>query len=133
MYCRYGLHSLLVRTGKSLKSTARCIEEARTKALPDIRQLISYCCVEPRKVWTKSGMKKGELTQRLLDFCIFLRAREEGLHLLKNLALNFDEDSLDTEHFEGIQTEDVALAIAKFEHRVCGNVLVYSANVFYFQ
>jgi hypothetical protein len=38
-------------------------------------------------------MKKGELTQRLLDFCIFLRAREEGLHLLKNLALNFDRFS----------------------------------------
>ena len=133
IYCRYGLHSLLVRIGKSLKSTARSNEEARTKALPDLRQLISYCCAVPREVWTKSGMKSGELTQRLFDFCISLRAREEGLHLLKNLALNFDEDSLDTEDFEGIQTEDVALAIAKFEHRVCGNVLVYSANVFYFQ
>jgi hypothetical protein len=32
IYCRYGLHSLLVRIGKSLKSTARCIEEERTKA-----------------------------------------------------------------------------------------------------
>ena len=131
MYCRYGLHSLLVRFGTSLKST--CIEKVRTKVLPDLRQLISYCCAEPREVWEKSGMKNGEVTQRLFDFCISLRAREEGLHLLKNLALNFDEDSLDTEDFEGIQTEDVALAIAKFEHRVCGNVLVYSVNAFYFQ
>ena len=51
---------------------------------------------------------------------------------MKNLALNFDKDSQDTEEFEGILTEDVALAIAKFEHQVCGNVLdlVYSANVF---
>nr|CAH0106488.1 unnamed protein product [Daphnia galeata] len=28
-----------------------------------------------------------------------------------------------TGEFEGIQTEDVALTIAKFEHQVCGNVL----------
>jgi hypothetical protein len=133
MYCRYGLHSLLVRIAKSLKSTARSNEEARTKTLPDFRQLISYCCAEPREVWEKSGMKNGEVTQRLFDFCISLRAREEGLHLLKNLALNFDKDSQDTGEFEGIQTEDVALTIAKFEHQVCGNVAVYSANVFYFQ
>jgi hypothetical protein len=121
----------LVRIGTSLKSTARSNEEARTKTLPDFRQLISYCCAEPREEWKKSGMKKGEVTQRLFDFCISLRAREEGLHLLKNLALNFDKDSQDTGEFEGIQTEDVALTIAKFEHQVCGNVLVYS-NVFYF-
>jgi hypothetical protein len=133
IYCRYGLHSLLVRIGTSLKSTARSNEEARTKALSDLRQLISYCCAEPREVWTKSGMKNGELTQRLLDFCISLRVREEGLYLLKNLALNFDKDSQDTEEFEGIQTEDVALTISKFEHQVCGNVLVYSVNAFYFQ
>ena len=118
----------MVRIGKSLKSTARSNEEARTKALPDLRQLISYFCTEPREVWNKSGIKKGELTQRLFDFCNSIRAREEGLqHLLKNLALNFDKDSQDTEEFEGILTEDVALAIAKFEHQVCGNVLVYSA------
>ena len=79
IYCRYGLHSLLVRIGKSLKSTARSNEEARTKALPDLRQLISYCCAEPREVWNKSGIKKGELTQRLFDFCNSIRAREEGL------------------------------------------------------
>jgi hypothetical protein len=131
IYCRYGLHSLLVRIGTSLKST--CIEEVRTKVLPDLRQLILYCCAEPREVWNKSGMKKGEVTQRLFEFCNSLRAREEGLHLLKNLALNFDKDSQDTEEFEGIQTEDVALTIAKFEHQVCGNVLLCSANVFYFQ
>lgn len=132
MYCRYGLHSLLVRMGKSLKSIAKSNEEAQTKALGDLRQLISYCCAEPREVWTKSGMKRGELTQRLFHFCISLRAREEGLDLLKSLGSNFDEDSQDREEYEGIQTEDVALAIAKFERQVCGNVSVYSANVFIF-
>ena len=48
-------------------------------------------------------MKNGEVTQRLFVFCISLRAREEGLHLLKNLALNFDKDFQDTGEFEGIQ------------------------------
>jgi hypothetical protein len=131
IYCRCGHHSLLVRIGKSLKSTARCIKEERNKALHYLKQLISCSCAEPRELWNKSGIKKGELTQRLFDFCNSIWAPEEGpQHLLKNLALNFDKDSQDTEEFEGIQTEDVALAIAKFEHQVCGNVLVYSANVF---
>jgi hypothetical protein len=76
-------------------------------------------------------MKKGELTLRLLQFCIALRARKEGLDLLKNLGSSFDEDSQDRENFEGIKTEDVALAIAKFECQVCGNFEVKSTHVIF--
>ena len=68
-------------------------------------------------------MEKGEFTSRLLRLCIRLEAREEGLALLKLLGLDFAEDSQgvgnDTENFEGIQTEQVAMAIAKFQHLVC--------------
>ena len=120
MYCRYGLHSLLIRMGKSLTSLAKWKDHTRAKAICDLSQLVSYCCAEPRKVWMKSGMKKGELTLKLLHFCITLRAPEEGLDLLKILSSNFDDDSQDAEVFEGIQTEDVAQAIANFERQVCG-------------
>jgi hypothetical protein len=132
MYCRYGLHSFLIRMSKSLTSLAKWKDHTRTEAIGDLSQLISYCCAEPRKVWTKSGMKKGELTLKLLHFCITLRTSEKGLDLLKILSSNFDGDSQDTEMFEGIQTEGVAQAIANFEHQVCGNFSDHSTNVVLF-
>jgi hypothetical protein len=51
--------------------------------------------------------------------CIRLEAREEGLALLKLLGLDFPEDQKgignNSENFEGIQNEQVALAISKFQ------------------
>jgi hypothetical protein len=54
MYCRYGFHSFLIRMSKSLTSLAKWKDHTRTEAIGDLSQLISYCCAEPRKVWTKS-------------------------------------------------------------------------------
>jgi hypothetical protein len=70
-------------------------------------------------------MQKGELTWKLLYFCITLRAREEGLTLLETLGADFEEHcqellGISTEAFEGIQNELVAKAIAIFQCEVAG-------------
>jgi hypothetical protein len=70
-------------------------------------------------------MQKGELTWKLLYFCITLRAHEEGLALLETLGANFEEKcqellEISTEAFEGIQNELVAEAIAKFQCVIAG-------------
>jgi hypothetical protein len=49
----------------------------------------------------------------LFRFCITLKAREEGIDLLKLVCSNFYEESHGIE-FEGIQTEEVAQTIAEF-------------------
>jgi hypothetical protein len=71
------------------------------------------------------------LTLKLLHFCITLRASEKGFDLMKILSSNFDGDSQDTEMFEGIQTEDVAQAIANFERQVCGKFSDHSTNILF--
>lgn len=57
-----------------------------------------------------------------------MRASEKGFDLMKILSSNFDGDSQDTEMFEGIQTEDVAQAIANFERQVCRKFSDHSTN-----
>ncbi|KAI9558955.1 hypothetical protein GHT06_015744 [Daphnia sinensis] len=121
MYCRFGLHSLILQMCKSLASLPEWTEDTLQSSKSDLRQLISFCGAEPEKAWINSGMEKGELTLRLLRFCISLRAREEGLDLLRILGSNFDEElNSDECNFEGIQNEEVAYAIAKFECQVAG-------------
>jgi hypothetical protein len=99
---------------KSLVSAPNWKEETRQQVKNELRQLISFCCAEPEKVWTLAGMENGELTLRLFRFCITLRAREEGIDLLNLVCSNFYEESHDIEKFEGIQTEEVAQTIAEF-------------------
>ena len=60
-----------------------------------------------------------------------MRASEKGFDLMKILSSNFDGDSQDTEMFEGIQTEDVAHAIANFERQVCGKFSDHSTNILF--
>ncbi|XP_059351628.1 uncharacterized protein LOC132088039 [Daphnia carinata] len=125
IYCRFGLHSLILQMCKSLSSLHDWKEDNLRSAKSDLRQLISFCGTEPEKAWIKSGMPKGELTLRLLRFCTALRAREEGLDLLRILGSNFNEEpnsgvAYNECNFEGIQNEAVAYAIAKFECQVAG-------------
>ena len=117
-YCRFGLPSLLIRMGHMLNSSSKWKNEARQSVKSDLQQLLSFCRAEPLRAWTTSGLGKGELTLRLLRFCITLRAREEGLDLLKLLGSNFD-----SENFEGIQNDQVARAIADFVSQVSGKPL----------
>lgn len=67
--------------------------------------------------------RKGEFTLKLLQLCTTLRAREQGLALLKVLGTDFATSSSrgqQTTTYEGIQNEDVAKAIAEFECEVTG-------------
>jgi hypothetical protein len=114
IYCRFGLHSLLIRMGQNLSSKS----EERQSVRSDLRQLVSFCRAEPQRAWTTSDLGKGELTLRLLRFCTSLQAFEEGFQLLKILGSDFD-----SENFEGIQNEQVAQAIADFVSQVTGKTL----------
>ncbi len=121
IYCRYGPHSLLSRMESLL-----CNEKDRQQVIRDLGEIISFCCAEPLKVWKANPPKterKGEFTLKLLHLCITLRAREEGLALLKMLGADFatsNSKRQQTTTYEGIQNEDVAKAIAEFECEVTG-------------
>jgi hypothetical protein len=123
MYCRYGLNSLLDNIEIKI-SSSRWLKKNRQKATEDLRAIISFCCINPRKVWNQKGSEGGELTLRLLRLCVDLRACEEGLSLLKIISSDFclpqERVSNTQEIFEGIKTEQVAEAIAELECRVTG-------------
>ena len=117
MYSRYGLHSLIDRMENSLNSTP--IErkvEARQESIQELQKIISFCHAHPKtdlSYTNEKGRKPGELTYRLLRFCIALRAREEGLLLLKMMS----------QGFEGIKSEEVAQAIVEFLCQVSGKFM----------
>jgi hypothetical protein len=67
----------------------------------------------------------GERACRLLHICVFLRAQEEGLDLLKLMSTDFLNEELCGEnhsdvYYEGIRSNEVAQKIAEFECRVSG-------------
>ena len=120
-YCRYNLHSLLnnLENSLSLVSTMEGSEETQPNmhpAMEDFKKIMSVCCAEPDKIWVEKDEQKGDLTSRLFRLCITLRAREEGLTILKMLAV-------DVGPFEGIKSEKVAKAIADFECQITGKFL----------
>jgi hypothetical protein len=119
IYCRFGMSSFIIGMEQMFNSSPKWKNEAQKSAKHDLRQLLSFCRAEPQRAWTTSGLGKGELTLRLLHYCITLGAREEGLDLLKLLSSNFD-----SENFEGIQNDQVAQAIADFVSQVSGKPLV---------
>ncbi|XP_046443523.1 uncharacterized protein LOC124193644 [Daphnia pulex] len=123
IYFRYGLHVLLDNMEVKCSSN-RLLTINKQKATENLRTIISFYCAEPWKVWTQTRLAKGELTRRLLRLCIVLRAPEEGLSLLKIIASDYplpqERVSSMQETFEGIQTEQVAKAIAELECLVIG-------------
>ena len=126
MYCRYGIHSLLDRLESSLRSSHKWTEEDRKEIQEDLGKIISFCCAEPHQVWKRNApptKRKGEFTLRLLRLCTALRAREEGLALLKMLGTDFpsSKNEKSVRIFEGIQSEQVAQAIVDFECQITGN------------
>ncbi|EFX63189.1 hypothetical protein DAPPUDRAFT_268903, partial [Daphnia pulex] len=71
-------------------------EENWKTAVEDFKKITSVCCEEPEKIWgdwVEKAEQKGELTSRLLRLCIALRAREEGLEILKILGRDFKRES----------------------------------------
>lgn len=95
----------------------------REEVLFVLGRTISYCCSKPRRVWSaRSSTVPGQVTHRLLQVCIDLEATEQGLILLSLLAEDFpsspvtvsDDISYETNSkYEGIQTSQVAIALAK--------------------
>jgi hypothetical protein len=89
---------------------------AQQQLTQNFHQVVEYCCTYPQRIWTQFAFKKGEITLRLLRLCIALRARKEGLEILKILGSEFEikkkKKTLKT--FEGIQNEQVAQAVVEF-------------------
>jgi hypothetical protein len=116
MYCRYGLGMYLNYFESSLTSTLGWQALAQQQLAQDFRQAVEYCCTYPQRIWTQFAFKKGELTLRLLRLCITLRARKEGLEILKILGSEFETETKDItlKSYVGIQNEQVAQAIVQF-------------------
>ncbi|EFX61129.1 hypothetical protein DAPPUDRAFT_274571 [Daphnia pulex] len=100
-------------------------EENWKTAVEDFKKITSVCCEEPEKIWgdwVEKAEQKGELTSRLLRLCIALRAREEGLEILKILGRDFKRESKFHKYkpFEGIKSEKVSKAISDFISQVTG-------------
>jgi hypothetical protein len=116
MYCRYGLAMLLNDLESSLTSALGWQTLTQQQLAQDLNKTVEYCCTYPQRIWTQSTLRNGELTLRLLRLCIALRARKEGLEILKILGSEFEikkkKKTLKT--FEGIQNEQVAQAVVEF-------------------
>jgi hypothetical protein len=135
MYCRYDLHSFLdsVENLLSLASAKKGSQEAEENwktAVKDFKKIMSVCCEEPEKIWgdwVEKAEQKGELTSRLLRLCIALRAREEGLKILKILGRDFKRESKFDKYkpFEGIKSEKVAKAMSDFISQVTGKFRLF--------
>ncbi|XP_057376766.1 uncharacterized protein LOC130697985 isoform X2 [Daphnia carinata] len=116
--CLYAFDVLLDQLEHELQTTSH------HKTLENLRRIISVCREEPLTVFLDSAGVPGERTCRLLRLCIFLRARQEGLHLLELMGMDFaNEDAYEEGKevcFEGIRSNEVALLVAELECQVTG-------------
>ncbi|EFX74646.1 hypothetical protein DAPPUDRAFT_251634 [Daphnia pulex] len=92
-------------------SSTSWLKKNQQNATDSLRTIISFCSADPWKVWTQT---------------ILAKARDEGLSLLKIIASDFplpqERVSSMPGTFEGIQTEQVAKAIAELECLVIGKL-----------
>ena len=95
-------------------NTAEEKDLVRQDVTRDLQKVVSFCCEKPNVVWNKWGddEKKNDVTCRLLRLCVALRAREEGLSILKLLGSKVV--------LSGTKIEEVARVIADFECQVTG-------------
>lgn len=119
-----------------------CLVQARWREqlLFDLRAVLEFCRNDPLKVWCKPAVIDCDLsiTKRLWHLCLRLRAREEGLALLKLLSSeipvkpNEDEFELGAvglrfnngqvySFCELIRDHDIVRLIAEFVCNVAGN------------
>lgn len=96
------------------------------KTFQDLNQILSFCRAKPFTVFGDSTVIRGERTSRLLQICVSLRARQEGLDLLEILGTDYvNPDNCTREKeilYEGIQSHQVAQLVAEFECQVSGNI-----------
>ncbi len=105
---------------KSLYMNLSCDFNAQLTQLeanPDIAVLanvIQFCCEHYERVWSESNDRE-ERTKRLIQLCIDLKSKEDGLNLLGAMATEFPS-TIESEIFidcEGIRSKEIAVGIAK--------------------
>lgn len=83
----------------------------RLEANPDVRALnkvITFCQINPRIVWV-GAKDREERTRRLVSMCVQLKAKSEGLELLKLLSNNFPGLPI---QYEGLRNKAIAIEVA---------------------
>lgn len=120
MHCLYAFDTLLDQLELQFQTSSH------QKTIQTLRQILSFCRAEPLTVFDDSTAIRGERTSRLLQICVSLRARQEGLDLLELLGMDYvnpDKCRRGKEIlYEGVQSHQVAQLIAEFECRVSGNI-----------
>lgn len=87
------------------------------EAKPNIEVLsrvIQFCCEHSDRVWSECD-ERAERTRRLIQLCIDLKAKEDGLNLLGGMATEFSS-TIESDIFvdcEGIRSKEIAIGIAK--------------------
>ncbi|XP_032780213.2 uncharacterized protein LOC116918583 isoform X2 [Daphnia magna] len=87
---------------------------------------MTFCCANPQLVWCpsrKPSSPAGQVTYRLLQLCIDLDAIDQGLILLnlitddlqtvRSKMLAKDQHDIATAEIEGLQTNEIAVTLAK--------------------
>ena len=116
--CLYAFDALLDQVESQ---TAISHIQPKTSILETLRRMLSFCREDPMAVFGDPTAVPGERTGRLLELCVSLKARDEGLDLLKLIGTDFaKEGSFERVFYEGIRSDLAAKQIAEFECRVSG-------------
>ena len=129
--CRYQLDAVLDYMEQKLPRILEVPKDvlSRQKLVMTLNHVISFSMKEPVLVWMDPNPATSQRPIRLLELCLKLKAKQEGLNLLESMGTAVSLQSTKTEcppsgipnlFVEGIRDEMVAKAIAKFESRVSG-------------
>lgn len=119
MKCRYAFDSLLDEVESLLLKPHAYQPPIVEKSLG---RILSFCRLEPVIVFGDSETTlPGERTGRLLQLCVSLNAKQEGLDLLELIGICYSDPVKGEISVEGIRSYRVAELIAEFECRVSGN------------
>ncbi len=134
--CRYQLDAVLDYMEQKLPRIPEVPNDSfsRDGLVFTLKHVISFSAKEPLLVWMDPCPSPitNQRTSRLLELCVELKAKQEGLDLLESMGTAVPLHSTKTEclpsgipnlFLEGIRDERVAKAIADFESRVSGKRL----------
>lgn len=134
--CRDHLDAVLdmmeLKASPFLKVPTKPLPFACKPLIFTLKQVISYCGANPLLAWKSASPETSLMSKRLLELCLALKAKEEGLALLeamgKEVILDVPKSSsgIPNMFVEGIQNDLVAKTVANFVTHVSGN---YYQNV----
>ena len=101
----------------------------RNQIISELHQVVTFCATEPSLAWMDPSPTVETRSKHLLNLCLHLRAKEQGLCLLQSLGAKCISKpkeeppnvSIPSIYVEGIRNEEVAQAIARFEFQLGGN------------